>query len=205
MSVNQNSLINPTYIGGKLPPALNPSTWQDVFIATYGETLSIARACKEAGVTRPTVYKYLRMDAEFKERFDHAKEDCLDSLQASVLQRARDGVTRVTPILYKGVVVATKVEQHYSDRLAEFLLTHQRPEVYNPDRNVNLNINDNRETLKLNLTTALQNALEAGMKLTEAFEYLTLRGVSPDDLKLIDDGDLTIPPEDVRDVTNVNI
>lgn len=47
--------------------------------------------------------------------------------------------------------------------------------------------------LKSQLTVAVQNGLNAGMSLQETLKYLTIRGVEPDHLKLIDGGDLVFP------------
>lgn len=171
----------------------NPLSWQQIFIDEYRKSKSVYRAAQAAGVSRPTVYKYLRIDPSFKEEYDSAHQDAIDSLEYSAFQRARDGVQTITPIHYKGQHIADKIETKYSDALAEFFLKHNRPEVYNPAQVINHTITIDQTERKTMITQAVQNGLNMGMSLQDTLSYLTMRGVSPDDLQLVSGSDLQFP------------
>src|SRR5258708_20747743 len=91
-----------------------PSTWQDQFVEKYAETMNLRASALYAGVTRPTVYKYLKSDPIFAERVKLAKEDAVDTLEQAVLQRARDGFENEHPIYYRGVWEGERIEHKFS-------------------------------------------------------------------------------------------
>lgn len=183
---------------------LNPLAWQDIFIQEYSNSKNMRKAASLAGISRPTVYKYLQMDADFRQRFEHAREDAIDSLELSAFERARDGVTKITPLLYKGEVVAEKVETTYSDHLAEFFLTKLRPEVYGQSQKIDVTITDNRDDLKRFLTAAVQDGINAGLTLEASVKFLQSMGVKAEHLMLVDGSDLKMSTQsnDVIDITD---
>ena len=81
---------------------------QDAFLERFSECGSILQAAQEAGMDRKLHYKWLVEVEGYKERYQQARLEAIESLEARVFQRAN-------------------VE---SDRLAEFLLKGLKPEVY---------------------------------------------------------------------------
>jgi hypothetical protein len=199
MSTNQNNIIKHTGAVGSVPNALNPLTWQHTFIKVYRETLSIAKACTMAGVTRPTVQKYLRIDAEFNERFEWAKKDAADDLKESAFERAKNGsVATKTTYDRQGNVTSESSDPRYETALTIKFLEATSPEEFRPPTRLehtgaNGGPIEIVETKRMQLTVSVQNGLNAGMSLSETLTYLTMRGVSPDDLKLVNGSDLEFP------------
>jgi|GEM_PF-3410146 len=84
--------------------------WWATFFQTLGETGIVTHAAKAARVTRQTVYLYKRNSSEFARRWAEAMELGNEMLEDVARQRALKG----------------------SDRLLQFMLTHNKPERYNP-------------------------------------------------------------------------
>lgn len=104
--------------------------WQDPFIAELADCGNISAACKAAGVQRTTAYRTRDKDPIFARRWDDAINKALDSLEQEAWRRAREGVTRIEPIMYQGEQVAEKIITEYSDNLITFLLKANRPGKY---------------------------------------------------------------------------
>jgi hypothetical protein len=98
-------------------------------------------ACEKAGVSRAEVYRCRSLDPKFAEAWNHAKDDGIDVLEASLHQRARD-----------------------KDTLAAiFLLKHLRPSVYAD--NVQLNVSG---SLSIEEVTNARASLKAKLSQIEA-------------------------------------
>ena len=51
----------------------------------------VTSACRMAGVTRPTFYKYLREDAEFSAKIDEMQDVALDFVEAQLFDQIKNG------------------------------------------------------------------------------------------------------------------
>lgn len=75
---------------------MNPTTKKDRFIAAYGETGTITAAADLAGIHRSTHYDWLKTDAAYAGRFEAAKEEAAERLEAEARRRAVEGVLEPT-------------------------------------------------------------------------------------------------------------
>lgn len=78
------------------------------FLQTLEETISVAQACRVAGIDRMTATHWRELDAEFAEAWQAALDAALDDLEHTAQQRAHNG----------------------SDLLLMFLLKANRPAKY---------------------------------------------------------------------------
>ena len=104
--------------------------WQRPFLAALKNTGNVRAACGHAGVERSTVYRARRDDPSFAKKWDEAKDEATDVLEAEAWRRALRGVEE--PVFYRGKQVGTT--KHYSDALLMFLLRANRPETYAAER-----------------------------------------------------------------------
>lgn len=95
---------------------LKVKDWQEAFLAAMRSYPVVRVACEQAGVSRAEVYRCRALEPEFAQAWNHAKDDGIDVLEASMHKRARD-----------------------KDTLAAiFLLKHLRPSVYADNVSVNV-------------------------------------------------------------------
>jgi len=183
--------------------ALPTETWRAIFLDSFSKTMNMGKSAKAAGVSRLTVLNHIKKDPEFALQVQQAKEEATDSLEEQVLIRARDGVESVYPIWYKGQRVGERIKKEFSDGLAEFWLKYHRPEVYNPAQQINLtaNVTDYTDQQRMLITKAVQNGLDQGWSLDDTLQYLLLRGVPEDTLKLVKGEDLRLPDPSVINIT----
>jgi hypothetical protein len=85
-----------------------PQDWMEPFLATLAKTANVRLACQMAGISRALVYQYRETDPAFKDKWEHAKDDAIEILEAAARRRALQT----------------------SDTLMIFLLKAHRPEVY---------------------------------------------------------------------------
>lgn len=104
--------------------------WRPRFIQALRNSGNVRASCQAAGIDRSTVYKAREKSKEFAEAWDEALEEAVDTLEAAAWTRARDGVTRREPVMYKGEKVGEKVITEYSDQLMTLLLKAHRPDKY---------------------------------------------------------------------------
>lgn len=78
------------------------------FLEALAQEPNVARACREAGISRKTAYKWRKDDASFREAWDEVLEASVDDLEAKAFSRALEG----------------------SDYLMRILLSAHRPERY---------------------------------------------------------------------------
>ena len=103
-----------------------PGIWEDAFFAALALTGNVSAACDAADITRATAYKRRKGSAGFRERWEEAREEAADLLEAEAVRRAVEGVER--PVFYQGKQCGVIPE--YSDTLLIFLLKAARPEKY---------------------------------------------------------------------------
>jgi hypothetical protein len=104
--------------------------WQEPFLEELADCGNITMACKAAGIHRMAAYRTRDKDPVFARRWEEAINTAIDSLEREAWRRAREGVTRVEPIMYQGEKVAEKVITEYSDKMMELLLKCNRPHKY---------------------------------------------------------------------------
>lgn len=106
------------------------NSWHQKFLNGLKECANVRMACELAGIERTTAYKARERHPEFRERWNLVVQDAIDSLEREAWRRAREGVTRVEPIMYQGEKVAEKIITEFSDNLITFLLKANRPGKY---------------------------------------------------------------------------
>ena len=84
------------------------------------------KACEDAGVSRTTMFKRKKEDEYFAARWEDAKRQAVEVLEAEARRRAFEGIDK--PYYYKGKVVGVLKER--SDRLLEFMLAGMAPKKY---------------------------------------------------------------------------
>jgi hypothetical protein len=83
-------------------------------------------ACQSAGISRATVYTWLKEDPEFRKAFNEAVEDSTDMIEHAARERAIAGVPRT--LYYQGKPIGKQIE--YSDVPTIVLLKAYRPEKF---------------------------------------------------------------------------
>ena len=91
----------------------------------FAATGRIDKACELAGVARGCHYMWLRRFPDYARAFQVAKAMATQVLVDEATRRAVEGVER--PTMVAGQVVMVR---EYSDRLLEFLIKGQAPEIY---------------------------------------------------------------------------
>jgi hypothetical protein len=98
----------------------------DVFINMLAKCGVVSKACKAAGISRMTAYRYRENDPVFKDQWDEAIDIAVENMEAEAQRRAVEGVLK--PVYQKGTKVGTVRE--YSDTLLIFLLKAHKPKKY---------------------------------------------------------------------------
>jgi hypothetical protein len=96
------------------------------FLEKYLKYYMVEPAAKAAGIERSTVYRWLKKDKDFAEKFEQARRDVLTVLEDEAFRRACKGVAE--PVFYKGEECGEV--QKFSDRLLITLLKAYAPEKY---------------------------------------------------------------------------
>jgi len=99
---------------------------QSAFIAAYCVTASITKAAEASKVNRYAHYDWLERDPAYPARFERAKLEAGETLEAEAVRRAHEGV--LEPVYYKGKPVG--VMRVYSDALMQTLLKGFLPDKY---------------------------------------------------------------------------
>lgn len=102
---------------------------QGAFLAAFAKMGMVTRAAEAAGIDRWTHYEWLKVDPDYKREFERACTIVTDAWEDEAIRRAFHGVEK--PVTVAG---ARELVKEYSDRLAEFILTHRKPEVYGKQR-----------------------------------------------------------------------
>lgn len=193
-------------VQGTLPAGVQLlPNWQDIAADTYAKKLSVAAACREAGISRQTWYNYMDRDPMFAAKIAEAKADATDNLKESAYVRAKDG-TKQTRTFYdpkSGAVTSVAETTQHETNLTIRMLEALDPETFTPrSRNelsgpggtpIQVDVTVRNEQYRVQLTQAVQNYIDAGLGgLREALTYLAVRGVPKDHLALIRGEDLVI-------------
>ena len=197
MSANLTKNGNRRHAGG----APLPSGWQSTCAAEYERTLSITAACRKAGISRPTYYKYLASDPGFKEMIDDAYAAAKDRLQESAYERAVNGTKVVREFYDKTGKVASTVETtNYETQLTIKMLESHIPETYRTgERRELTGLNGEAieiellEKERITLTGFVQKLLDNGWTVRLALEHLKEMNIPEEKLKLIRGSDLRLP------------
>ncbi len=110
--------------------------WGPSFLLALREKGNILRACETAGVSRHRAYQLRDESPEFREQWEMALADAVDTLEEAAWTRARDGVVS-EKIAADGTVYT---ERKYSDTLLIFLLKAHRREMYQDNPKVTINL-----------------------------------------------------------------
>lgn len=97
-----------------------------LFLEAYAEAGTISAAAREAGVDRSTHYRWLEADLAYGAAFALAHERAVDSLEAELIRRGRDGYDE--PVFQGGKKVGEV--RKYSDACLIFALKGALPEKY---------------------------------------------------------------------------
>src|SRR3990167_9216297 len=65
--------------------------WQGRFIHAFRDTANVRMACESAGISRDTAYRHRNSDPTFREQWDQAREDAIDTLEKTAWARAKEG------------------------------------------------------------------------------------------------------------------
>ena len=97
-----------------------------LFLEVLTETANVVYACKQARLSRRTVYNWRNTEAEFLKAWDEAVELGIDALEDEALRRGQQGFDK--PVFHQGKQCG-KVRE-YSDTLLIFMLKARRPEKF---------------------------------------------------------------------------
>ncbi|MDI1285724.1 MAG: hypothetical protein PSV46_15130 [Reyranella sp.] len=73
---------------------------QGRFLRAFARTCSVSAACRAAGLARRTVYRWRDGDANFRARWENAREGAVERLRDEAMERALVG--RETPVWQDG-------------------------------------------------------------------------------------------------------
>jgi hypothetical protein len=99
---------------------------RNAFIEVFKRTGNITYAAEQVGINRTTHFTWMKKDPKYVVRFNSAREEAADVMEAEAWRRGVKGVDK--PVFYRGEEVA-KIKE-YSDLLLIFLLKANRPEKF---------------------------------------------------------------------------
>ena len=76
-------------VNGEKEPRSDAGEWIPAFLATLATTANVYLACRQAGITRKTAYKWKEENEEFAAQWKDAMDDALDILEWDGRRRAR--------------------------------------------------------------------------------------------------------------------
>jgi len=105
--------------------------WRPKFFEVVRKFGNVRAACREAGISSARVYNlrdpnHSEFDPEFKRKWDEAKTEAIEKMEAEGWRRAVEGCQR--GVYYKGGRVDSIRE--YSDTLLIFMLKAHKPDKY---------------------------------------------------------------------------
>ena len=104
------------------------------FIAALEAQGTVLHACKAAGISRQTAYRWHREDPDFAEQWDEAHENAVDVVESTIYQQAIGGNTLAAifylkahrPIYRDRVNIdINQVKSEIEERMAQLGLTPQ--------------------------------------------------------------------------------
>ena len=105
-------------------------TWLPLFLASLAADRDVSKACRKIRVPRAFVYQFRNENEVFRQAWDDAVTACIDSVEAEVIKRARDGV--LEPVFQGGHLVGFVYKK--SDTLAGLVLRAHRQDLYNVNK-----------------------------------------------------------------------
>lgn len=91
----------------------NVGAWRQPFLEALEDTGAITIAAQRAGVHRSTVYEARDKDEDFRKALVEVQERCLERVEATAYQRARDGASDTAVIFW----LKSRKPEVYGDRL----------------------------------------------------------------------------------------
>jgi hypothetical protein len=76
-------------VNGEKDPRSDAGEWIPAFLAMLATTANVYLACRQAGITRKTAYKWKEENEEFAAQWKDAMDDALDILEWDGRKRAR--------------------------------------------------------------------------------------------------------------------
>lgn len=110
-------------------PAATTDENKQTFLDALARSGVIGTACRAAGITRPTAWRWRKDDALFDAAFLDAMADASDELEQEARRRAYEGVS-TEKIVGTGDNARTIVETRYSDTLMLALLKAKKPDEF---------------------------------------------------------------------------
>jgi hypothetical protein len=86
---------------------------QELFLQVFSSTAILTAACKQAGVSRNTVYEWLEKDEPFNLRYHQAELEAQDVVRAAIHRRGIEGVDE--PVISQGRLVFINEEVTLED------------------------------------------------------------------------------------------
>jgi hypothetical protein len=103
---------------------------KDVFLGAFKVSGDLNASADAAAVTRLTVQKWLEHDEQFSLRYNQARAEIVENLEATAIERARTGGQFVRKVYRAGQLIEEVHEWRPSDAALIKLLTSLKPEVY---------------------------------------------------------------------------
>ena len=114
---------------------LDPDRLQAALLE-YANTGIMTKACTASGISRGALRLRIRLDPDFAEMWNHAREVAADGLEAEARRRAVEGVDK--PVYYQGEKIDTIKE--YSDTLLVKLLGAHKPALFRERHSISTDI-----------------------------------------------------------------
>lgn len=101
-----------------------PYDWMPPFLLALRNSANVRASCQAAGISRKEAYKRRATSARFREAWDEALEDAIDTLEGTAWKMARDGNAF---ILWR--LLASLRREKYSDRVEVAVNIRQQAEA----------------------------------------------------------------------------
>lgn len=158
------------YKGEGPPPNWRALPWPARFLLNLRKYGVVTNACEAAGTTRQNAYWLRSNSPEFREEWDIALDDAVDTLEHAAWSRARDGVAKLKFDARGNPIIDPRtnepyVEYEYSDNLLALLLRANRREKYADAPRISINfLIQSLEQEAERLGIPLQGAIEGAHK-----------------------------------------
>jgi hypothetical protein len=87
--------------------------WKEPFLVALSEAGAVTVAAKQVQINRATVYEARERDTEFRAAMETVQQACIEQVEATLFQRARDGVSDTAVIFF----LKSRKPEQYGDRL----------------------------------------------------------------------------------------
>jgi hypothetical protein len=154
-------------VKGGIQPEVTPAKKRK-FFQVFSVSGVVGTACKASGISRQTIYRLIKDDKIFAERFAECREMAADVLEQAAFKRAVTGVVvSQEPLVYNGVVVGERVTRKYSDTLLALLLKANRPEKFKDTLELNVGWRQEAKAAGVNPDEYLQSMIDQARLLLE--------------------------------------